>query len=460
MQKQEAKEKHDQVLLNKTPYSLEAEQSVLGGLMLDNTAFELIAEMLVPEDFYRADHRIIYSSIVELVEQGQPFDVITLMENLEEKGMLEQVGGLAYLGTLASNIPSVANIEAYARIVEDRSALRQVITTGKEILEMGYTPDGRTGAEVLEEAERKIFQIADSRRQQETSRSFRETLLGAVDTVDKHYMSDTVNTGLPTGFTDLDGKTHGLQDSELIILAGRPSMGKTTLAMNIVESTLLNTDKRVVVFSLGTPAETLTMRMLSSLGRIDLGKVRTGQLDEDDWARLTSTVEILADVKLHIEDDFHVTPAVMRARTRRIAREHGEIGLVVVDYLQLMHLKGGTENRTNEISEISRSLKALARELRCPVIALSQLNRSLEQRPNKRPINSDLRESGAIEQDADLILFVYRDEVYFPETKYPGMAEVIIGKQRNGSIGTVFLDFRGRYTRFDNPFPGKYDFED
>lgn len=460
MQNQETLSEQEKALLSRPPYSLEAEQAVLGGLMLDNRTFELIADMLNPEDFYRADHRIIYSSIVELVEQGQPLDVVTLAESIEKKGQLEQVGGLAYLGELASNIPSVANIEAYAKIVQGRSTRRQIIAASHDIATISYAPEGRTDAEVLEEAERRILQIADSRGQKVASRSFRETLLGAVDTVDKLHLSGDAITGLPTGFTDLDEKTYGLQKSDLIILAGRPSMGKTTLAMNIVENTVLNTDKQVVVFSLEMPAESLALRMLSSVGRIDQGKVRTGRLEDDDWAKMTSAVAQLTDVKLHIEDGSSVTPAVMRARTRRIAREHGEIGLVVVDYLQLMHLKGGSENRTNEISEISRSLKALAKELRCPVIALSQLNRSLEQRPNKRPINSDLRESGAIEQDADVILFVYRDEVYHPETDYPGVAEVIIGKQRNGPIGTVRLAFNGKYTRFDNLAYGQYDFED
>lgn len=460
MQDKQAPENQDALQLNRPPFSLEAEQSVLGGLMLDNNAFDLIADTVSPEDFYRADHRIIYSSIVDMVEQGQPFDVVTLAEHIDKEGKLEQAGGLAYLGELASNIPSVANIEAYAQIVRGRATRRQIITASHDIARISYTPEGRSDTEVLEEAERKIFQIAEARSKDKNSLSFRESLMATIDTIDTLYHSGSAITGLATGYTDLDKKTYGLQDSDLIVVAGRPSMGKTTLAMNFVEHALLNTDKNVVVFSLEMPAQSIIMRMLSSVGRIDQEKIRTGKLGDADWAKMTAAVSLLKEAKLHIEDNSSITPAVMRAKTRRIAREKGKIGLVVVDYLQLMHTKGGSENRTNEISEISRSLKALARELNCPVVALSQLNRTLEQRPNKRPINSDLRESGAIEQDADLILFVYRDVVYHAETEHPGVAEVIIGKQRNGPIGTVRLTFNGQHSRFDNLAPGDYDFDD
>lgn len=443
------------------PHSIEAEQAVLGGLMLDNYAWERIADQLVDADFYRHDHRLIYRAIFNLAERSQPFDVVTLSEYLENEGTLEQVGGFAYLGELASNIPSVANIQAYAQIIRERSTLRQLISVSNEIADMAYAPKGRQGEEILDEAERKIFQIAEARPKAGGPVPLQEILLQTVDTIDTLFHSDSQITGLTTGFKDLDEKTSGLQPADLIIVAGRPSMGKTTFAMNLVENAIMNSDKTVLVFSLEMPSESIVMRMLSSLGRIDQSKVRSGRLDDDDWARMTSTVSLLQNARLHIDDTAGISPTEMRARARRVAREHGEIGLIMVDYLQLMQLGGsGSENRTNEISEISRSLKALAKEFNCPVVALSQLNRSLEQRPNKRPVNSDLRESGAIEQDADVIMFVYRDEVYNPDTEHKGVAEIIIGKQRNGPIGTVRLMFHGRYTRFDNLAAGEYEFYD
>lgn len=443
------------------PHSIEAEQAILGGLMLDNHAWERLADLLVDSDFYRHDHRLIYRAIHSLSQRNEPFDVVTLSEYLENEGSLEQAGGIAYLGELASNTPSVANIQAYAQIIRERATLRQLISASNDIADMAYSPKGRQGDEILDEAERRIFQIAEDRPKTGGPEALRDILLKTVDTIDTLYNSDSQITGLTTGFADLDESTSGLQPADLIIVAGRPSMGKTTFAMNLVENAMMNSDKAVLVFSLEMPSESLVMRMLSSLGRIDQTKVRSGKLDDDDWARLTSTVALLQDRKLHIDDTAGISPTEMRARTRRVAREHGEIGLIMVDYLQLMQVGGAaSENRTNEISEISRSLKALAKEFDCPVVALSQLNRALEQRPNKRPVNSDLRESGAIEQDADVIMFVYRDEVYHPETEYKGVAEIIIGKQRNGPIGTVRLMFQGRYTRFDNLAPGTYQFED
>lgn len=442
------------------PHSVEAEQSVLGGLVLDNSAWERISDQLIDRDFYRHDHRLIYRAIYTLAERNEPFDVVTLSEFLEKDGSLVQAGGLAYLGELAANTPSVANISAYAKIVRERATLRQLISVSNEIADSAYYPKGREGDQILDEAERKIFQIAEARPKSGGPVALNQLLANTVDTIDMLFNSDSQITGLSTGFADLDDKTSGLQPSDLIIVAGRPSMGKTTFAMNLVENALMKSDKTILVFSLEMPAESLVMRMISSLGRIEQGRVRTGKLDDEDWSRLTSTVALLQSRKLYIDDTAGISPTEMRARARRVAREQGEIGLIMVDYLQLMQLGGSSENRVNEISEISRSLKALAKEFNCPVVALSQLNRSLEQRPNKRPVNSDLRESGAIEQDADVIMFVYRDEVYHPETEHKGIAEIIIGKQRNGPIGTTRLMFHGRYTRFDNLAPGNYNFDD
>ncbi len=442
------------------PHSVEAEQSVLGGLVLDNSAWERISDQLIDRDFYRHDHRLIYRAIYTLAERNEPFDVVTLAEFLEKDGSLAQAGGLAYLGELAANTPSVANISAYAKIVRERATLRQLISVSNEIADSAYYPKGREGDQILDEAERKIFQIAEARPKSGGPIALNQLLASTVDTIDMLYNSDSQITGLSTGFADLDEKTSGLQPSDLVIVAGRPSMGKTTFAMNLVENALMKSDKTILVFSLEMPAESLVMRMISSLGRIEQGRVRSGKLDDEDWSRLTSTVALLQSRKLYIDDTAGISPTEMRARARRVAREQGEIGLIMVDYLQLMQLGGGSENRVNEISEISRSLKALAKEFNCPVVALSQLNRSLEQRPNKRPVNSDLRESGAIEQDADVIMFVYRDEVYHPETEHKGIAEIIIGKQRNGPIGTTRLMFHGRYTRFDNLAPGNYNFDD
>jgi len=439
------------------PHSIEAEQSVIGGLMLDNSAFERVLDAVSDGDFYRHDHRLIFRAISHLAERNQPFDIVTLGEQLERSGHLEQAGGMAYLGELAANIPSVANIRAYAQIIRERATLRQLIGVSQEIADNAYQPQGRTSEEVLEEAERLIFQIAEDRPKTGGPIAINEILGRALDRIDSLYEAGDAITGLSTGFADLDNQTSGLQAADLIVVAGRPSMGKTTFAMNMVENALLRTEKAVLVFSLEMPAEALVIRMFASLGRIDQTRVRTGRLDDDDWPRLTSAVNLLKDRKLFIDDTAGISPSAMRARARRLVREHGEIALIMVDYLQLMQIPGyGGDNRVNEISEISRSLKALAKEFGCPVIALSQLNRALEQRPNKRPQNSDLRESGAIEQDADIVMFVYRDEVYHPDSEDKGVAEIIIGKQRNGPIGTVRLAFLGKYSRFDNLAAGGY----
>ncbi|MDD1622358.1 MAG: replicative DNA helicase [Methylococcaceae bacterium] len=439
------------------PNSIQAEQSVLGGLMLDNQTWDSVADKVTEDDFYRRDHRLIFRTIAQLAEKQDPFDVITLSEALESTGELQDAGGLAYLGTLVKDTPSAANIVAYANIVRDRSVLRQLIHVGTEISDSAFSTEGRETADLLENAERRVFEIAEQRqRGQGGFSSIKSLLAKAVDKIEMLYEQDGDITGASTGFTDLDEKTSGLQPSDLIIVAGRPSMGKTTIAMNMAENVALKSGMPVAVFSMEMPGEALAMRMMSSLGRIDQHKVRTGKLDDDDWPRLTSAINLLAETKLFIDDTPALTPTEVRSRARRLTREHGQLGLIVLDYLQLMQSPSSGDNRVQQISDISRGLKALAKEMNVPVIALSQLNRNLEQRPNKRPVMSDLRESGAIEQDADLIIFVYRDEVYNEDSPDKGIAEVIIGKQRNGPLGTVRLTFLGQYTRFEN-FAGVYN---
>ncbi len=433
------------------PNSIQAEQSVLGGLMLDNQTWDSVADKIVETDFYRKDHRLIFRAVAQLAEKQIPFDVITLSEALDAIGELENAGGLAYLGMLARDTPSAANIVAYANIVRDRSVLRQLIHVGTNISDSAFNPEGRDTAELLENAERQVFEIAEQKqRGQGGFQSIKNLLATAVDKIETLFEQEGNITGASTGFADFDEMTSGLQSSDLIIVAGRPSMGKTTIAMNMAENIAIKGDKPVAVFSMEMPGDSLAMRMMSSLGRIDQHKVRTGKLDDDEWPRLTSAINLLAETKLFIDDTPALTPTEVRSRARRLVREHGPLGLIVIDYLQLMQSPASGDNRVQQISDISRGLKALAKELEVPVIALSQLNRNLEQRPNKRPVMSDLRESGGIEQDADLIVFVYRDEVYNPDSPDKGIAEIIIGKQRNGPIGTVRLTFLGQYTRFEN----------
>ncbi|MAY43011.1 MAG: replicative DNA helicase [Oceanospirillaceae bacterium] len=433
------------------PHSMEAEQSVLGGLMLDNNAWDTVSEVVLEDNYYRQEHRQIYRTMQKLVNDGKPIDVVTLSEELDRTAELESAGGLDYLIELAKNTPSASNIRAYSEIVRDRALLRQMISAANEIADQAFHPEGRSSEEILNEAEQKIFHIAENRPNQGGPEGFNDLLKKAVDRIDTLFNSDGDLTGVTTGFDDLDAKTAGLQPSDLIIVAARPSMGKTTFAMNLVENALMASNKPVLVFSLEMPADQLVTRMLSSLGRIDQTRVRTGTLEEEDWPKLTTAVNMMRDKPLFIDDQAGISPNEMRTRARRIVREHGEIGLIMIDYLQLMQMKtAGIESRTQEISEISRSLKALAKELECPVVALSQLNRSLEQRPNKRPVNSDLRESGAIEQDADVIMFIYRDEVYNEDSEHKGVAEIIIGKQRNGPIGVSRLAFIGKFTKFEN----------
>jgi len=439
------------------PHSIEAEQAVLGGLMLDNEAWDKVADIISDKDLYRQDHRVIYNGISELCSHNQPIDVVTVSEWLENKNELDSVGGLAYLGSLAKNTPSAANIQAYARIVRERSILRQLIHVGNEIGESAFNPEGRDTAQLLDKAEQLVFEIAEQgARGKRGFQPIKDLLVNVVDRIDTLSNLETPITGIPTGYTDFDQKTSGLQAADVIVIAGRPSMGKTALAMNIAEEAAIKSQVPVAIFSMEMPAEQLVMRMLSSLGRVDQHKVRTGKLDDDDWPRLTSAMNILSEAPLYIDDTPALSPTELRARARRLKREHG-LGMIVIDYLQLMHVPVTKENRATEISEISRSLKSLSKELNVPVLALSQLNRSLEQRPNKRPVMSDLRESGAIEQDADVIVFIYRDEVYNDDSPDKGIAEIIIAKQRNGPIGTVRLTFLGQYTRFENYIYDAYD---
>ena len=442
----------DQIKL--PPHSVEAEQSVLGGLLLEASALDRIVDLISADDFYRQEHRLIYRQIVRLSEQAKPVDVITVAEALEIAGDLDKVGGLPYLGSLAQNVPSAANIRRYGEIVRERSIMRKLAEVGTDIASSSYNPTGRDAAQLLDEAERKVLEIAEAgSRGQQGFIAMPPLLTQVVERIETLYGRDNPSeiTGTATGFTDLDRLTSGLQPGELIIVAGRPSMGKTALAINIAENVALDSKLPVAIFSMEMNASQLAMRMLGSVGKLNQQDLRTGRLQDDDWGRLTHALGRLNDAPIFIDESGALSALEVRARSRRLHRQHS-LGLIVVDYLQLMSSNAGksSENRATEISEISRSLKALAKELHVPVIALSQLNRSLEQRPNRRPVMSDLRESGAIEQDADLILFIYRDEVYNSDSQDKGKAEIIIGKQRNGPIGMVPLAFRGEYTRFDN----------
>jgi len=434
------------------PQALEAERSLLGGLMLAGRQWDEVAEVAVMDDFYSNRHQLIFRSICSLSEQNEAIDVVTTSEHLENLGQLENAGGLSYLGELANSCPGTGNLASYARIIHERAILRQLIRASNEILEMAYAPEGRTPVEVLDQAEKLIFDIAQKDGKRRTGFvSLKEALAQAVNRIEELEKSPSDVTGIPTGFIDLDRETSGLQPADLVIVAGRPSMGKTSLAMNLVEHAAISTRKPVAVFSMEMPSAQLATRMLASLGRVNAHKLRTGKMQDEDWSRLVSAMNILNEVPIFIDDTAALSPLDLRSRVRRLAREQGDLGLVVVDYLQLMQSSGSSnENRTTEISTITRSLKILAKEMNVPLVVLSQLNRSLENRPNKRPLMSDLRESGSIEQDADLILFIYRDEQYNKDSKDKGKAEVIIGKQRNGPTGTVSLAFLGEFTRFDN----------
>jgi replicative DNA helicase len=416
-----------------------------------------MAEVVAAGDFYRPEHRAIFRQIALLVDRGEPVDVITVADRLLATGELDAAGGHTYIAELAEQTPTASNVRAYAKAVRERSVLRQLITAAQDIASAGFNPEGRSSEELVDEAERLIMQISEGGQKAGGPQAMGSLLTGALERIEELYNTGGDITGLTTGFIDLDRMTSGLQSSDLVIVAGRPSMGKTSFAMNLVENAAMVSDRPIMVFSMEMPAEQLVIRMLSSLGRIDQSRVRTGKLEQDDWPKLSNATAKLKDTHIFIDDTPALTPTELRSRVRKLIREQGDLGMIMVDYLQLMRVAGTNEGRTAEISEISRSLKAIAKEFRCPVVALSQLNRSLEQRPNKRPVNSDLRESGAIEQDADVIMFIYRDEVYNEDSPDKGVAEIIIGKQRNGPIGSCRLSFQGKFTRFENLARGDYE---
>jgi len=446
------------------PHSLEAEQSLLGGLLIDNEALDKVADIVSVKDFYRQDHQIIYQHIHRLIERSQPADIVTVGESLESNSELNTVGGLEYLGLLAESTPTAANIRGYAQIIRERSIMRSLVEVGTDIVDNALSPQGRDAQQLLDESESKIFQIAEAGKNDRIGfTDIKELLPQVAERIDQLFQRDNPSdvTGIPTGYKDLDMMTSGLQPGDLIIIAGRPSMGKTSLALNICEYVAIDTGLPSAVFSMEMASTQLVSRLIGSVGKLNQHKMRTGQLDDNDWEKLSYALGQLNEAPIFIDEGSALNPYEVRARARRLHKQCGRLGLIVIDYLQLMGSAGSTENRATEISEISRSLKALAKELNVPVIALSQLNRSVEQRPDKRPVMSDLRESGAIEQDADVIMFIYRDEVYNPETPDKGMAEIILAKQRNGPVGRVKLTFLGEYTKFENyANPVGYDIPD
>jgi replicative DNA helicase len=441
------------------PHSIEAEQSVLGGLLIDNGAWDRAGDLLGESDFYRYEHRLIYAAIGQLVQATKPADVITVFERLQTQGKADEIGGLAYLNALAQSVPSAANIRRYAEIVRERAILRKLVSASDEIATQAFNPQGRTVAQILDEAEGRILAIGEEgSRTQQGFQPMDKLVLQLIDRVQElaEHGADEV-TGVRSGFYDIDRMTAGLQPGDLIVLAARPSMGKTAFALNIAEHVAVNEGLPAVVFSMEMGASQLALRMVGSLGRIDQQNLRTGRLRDEEWGRLTEAVDKLGKASIFIDESAALTPSELRARARRQARTCGKLGLIVVDYLQLMSGSGGggDENRATVLGEISRGLKSLAKELQCPVIALSQLNRSVETRTDKRPMMSDLRESGAIEQDADVIMFIYRDDYYNKDaSKEPGVAEIIIAKQRNGPTGTAKLTFLKPLTKFDNLAPG------
>jgi len=441
------------------PHSIEAESSVLGGLLLDNGAWDRVGDLLVDSDFYRYEHRLIYGAAGALINASKPADVITVFEHLQNQGKAEECGGLAYLNSLAQYVPSASNIRRYAEIVRERSILRKLVSASDEIATNAFNPQGRAVDRILDEAEQKIFNIGEEgSRMKQGFQSMDSLVVKLLDRVQE--MADNPNdiTGVPTGFYDLDRMTSGLQAGDMVVLAARPSMGKTAFAINIAEHVALNEGLPVAVFSMEMGASQLAVRIVGSIGRIDQGHLRTGKLSDDEWPRLTEAIERLRTVSLHIDETPGLTTSELRANARRLARQCGKLGLIVVDYLQLMSGSSTNgDNRATELGEISRGLKMLAKELQCPVIALSQLNRSVETRTDKRPMMSDLRESGAIEQDADIIMFIYRDDYYNKDSREPGVAEIIIGKQRNGPTGTVKLAFLKPLTRFESLASGGSD---
>lgn len=432
------------------PQSVEAEQAVLGGIMLAPDAYDVVADLVDESDFYRRDHQLIYRAIKELAEKNQPYDAVTMGEWFESQGLAEQVAGGAYLIELASTTPSAANIKAYAAIVRDKAILRQMIDVGTGVVNDGFNPEGRDTMELLSAAEQQILAIGEAGNRGRKNYELMSPVLQKVfDVVQERYANQGQLSGVATGYAEFDKMTRGLQPTDLIILAARPSMGKTTLALNWAEHAAVRLKKPVAIFSMEMSAEQVGFKLLASQGRIDATRLASGELEDEDWGRLSQAVRVLRDAKLLIDDEGSLSPEVLRARARRMKREH-DIGLIVIDYLQLMKVPGSTENRATEISEISRQLKALAKELKVPVVALSQLNRSLETRTDKRPVMADLRESGAIEQDADVIVFIYRDEYYNKDSQDKGLAEVIISKHRTGPTGSLKLRFFGNYSSFSN----------
>jgi replicative DNA helicase len=439
--------------LSLPPNSVQAEQALLGGLMLDNSAWEKIADLVTEGDFYRPDHRLIFAAISTLAGRRQPFDAITISDFLDSRSELADAGGLGYLGSLVRDTPSAANVTDYARIIRDRALLRELIETGNNIVGSAFHTEGRPATELVDQAERRILEIAQHGQRQGSGFVHLRDILGqTIDRLDVLHQSGGSITGVSTGFGRFDEFSAGLQRGDLIVVAGRPSMGKTTLALNIAENAALGAGLPVAVFSMEMSVDQLALRMISSLGRVDQAHLRNGRFGDEEWPRINGAIRQMAEAKIFIDDTPAMTPTEVRSRARRLQREHG-LDLIVVDYLQLMRVAGNSENRATEISEISRSLKALARELKVPVIALSQLNRSVEQRQDKKPVMSDLRESGAIEQDADMIVFIYREEVYNQNTPRKGIADINIAKQRNGPIGEFPLTFLGKYTRFENYAP-------
>ncbi len=442
------------------PHSIEAESSVLGGLLLDNGAWDRVSDLLGDADFYRHEHKLIFTALSALINASKPADVVTVFEHLQSQGKSEDMGGLLYLNSLAQYVPSAANVRRYAEIVRERSILRKLVAASDEIATNAFNPQGKPVATILDEAEQKIFNIGEQgSRMKQGFHSMDNLVVELLDRVEEMSKNPNDITGVPTGFYDLDKNTSGLQSGDLIILAARPSMGKTALAINIAEHVALHEELPVAVFSMEMGASQLAVRIVGSIGRIDQSHLRTGKLTDDEWPRLTEAIEKLRNISLHIDETPGLSVSELRANARRLARNCGKLGLIVVDYLQLMSTSAGMsdENRATAVGEISRGLKMLAKELQCPVLALSQLSRGVESRTDKRPMMSDLRESGAIEQDADVIMFIYRDEYYTKEAcKEPGVAEVIISKQRNGPTGTVKLGFVKHHTKFENLAIGDY----
>jgi replicative DNA helicase len=445
-------------LLRTPPHSVEAEQAVIGGLLLDTQAWDQVGDSVGADDFYRPDHRLIFEAIAELVAESKAIDVVTVSEQLARRGKLQDAGGLAYLGTLARDTPTAANARAYAQIVRERALLRSLVSAGTAIATSVYSEEGLSARDLVNQAEQRVFEIAErGARRTEGAQAVRSMLPGLIDKIDEWHNNPDKLRGVATGFVDFDRRTGGLRGGDLVIVAGRPSMGKTTLAINMAENVALdpNVKGSVLIFSMEMPSEQLMTRMLSSVGGVPMQDIRSGRISDQDWVRITSATSQLAEARIFIDESPGLTPTELRARSRRVKREHG-LDMVVVDYLQLMQVSGTKENRATEISEISRGLKALAKELNVPVIALSQLNRSVEQRESKKPVMSDLRESGAIEQDADMILFIYREEVYDKNTPRKGEADIDLAKHRNGETGYFTLTFQGQFTRFQNFMPEAY----